>query len=362
VNDGTVDSAAATVTVTYGAANAPPSAGDGTLSVAAGQTVASILVASDPNASDTLSFAIITAPRKGSVVLTSSGSYSFTAAANASGTDTFTFKVTDGKVDSNVATVTVTLTPTNAPPSAGNGTLSVASGLSRVGTLSAPDPDGDAVTFKIVSAPALGTVVLTDPALGVFRYTPGVGAVGSDGFAFSASDGLVTSLRGNVALTIGPQGTVLPAESSTPVQALDVTVAVPKPQAGVVSGQLAAVNASGARLTFQVLKAPALGTLTVNSANGRFTYTPQSNANGIDTFVYRVTSAGVTSNAAVGKVLVGPQATPPSSTTPTVPTVPKVTSTRPAAGGGYDVWLLALALLLTIFRMSRSGVSPLFPR
>lgn len=356
VNDGTVDSVPASMTVTYSAPNAPPSAGDGTLSVAAGQTVASTLVASDPNATDALTYVVVTPPRKGTVVLPSatSGAFSFTAATNASGTDSFTFRVTDGKVDSNIATVAVTLTPVNAPPSAGNGTLSVASGVSRIGALSAIDPDGDAITFKIVSTPTAGTLTLTDPALGIFRYTPGVGAAATDSFAFTATDGIVTSKVGTVSLAIAPKGTVVPAEIATPIQALDVTVAVPNPKAGAVTGQLPAVNASGGRVTFQVLKAPALGTISVNAANGRFTYTPQVGAVGIDSFVYRVANGGVTSNAAVGKILVGSRATTAGDVPPTGGLdAAKPITARNSGGGGQGLWLMVLALPLLTAGRSR---------
>ena len=349
VNDGTVDSAPASMTVTYSAPNAPPSAGDGTLSVAAGQTVASTLVASDPNATDSLTYAVVTAPRKGTVVLPSatSGAFSFTAATNASGTDSFTFKVTDGKVDSNIATVAVTLTPLNAPPSAGNGTLSVASGVSRIGALSAIDPDGDAITFKIVSKPTAGTLTLTDPALGIFRYTPGVGAAEADSFSFTATDGIVASKVGTVSLAIVPKGTVVPADIATPIQALDVTLTIPNPKAGAVTGQLPTVNASGGRVTFQVLKAPALGTISVNAANGRFTYTPQVGAVGIDSFVYRAANGGVTSNAAVAKILVGSRAAAADDAPPTGGIdATQPTTARNSGGGGHGFWLMVLALPL----------------
>lgn len=43
-------------------------------------------------------------------------SLTYTPAANYNGTDSFTFKVNDGTVDSNVATVTITVTPVNDAP------------------------------------------------------------------------------------------------------------------------------------------------------------------------------------------------------------------------------------------------------
>ena len=60
---------------------------------------------------------------KGTATLTNTatGAFTYTPKPNANGTDSFTFQVNDGKADSNVATVTVTIDPVNDAPVASNG-------------------------------------------------------------------------------------------------------------------------------------------------------------------------------------------------------------------------------------------------
>ncbi len=61
-------------------------------------------------------------------------------------------------------------------------------GLSAYERLSAYDPDGDALTFEIVSYPENGAVRLTDAALGNYVYTPRDGYIGADRFSYVARD------------------------------------------------------------------------------------------------------------------------------------------------------------------------------
>ena len=56
------------------------------------------------------------------------------------------------------------------------------------GRLSAYDPDGDALVFEIVKAPANGSVLLTDREEGTYIYAPSSGFTGSDEFSYVARD------------------------------------------------------------------------------------------------------------------------------------------------------------------------------
>ncbi len=55
-------------------------------------------------------------------------------------------------------------------------------------TLCARDPEGDKLTYEIVSYPKHGTVALTDKASGAFTYTPYAGYSGKDSFEYVARD------------------------------------------------------------------------------------------------------------------------------------------------------------------------------
>ncbi|MGH8428591.1 MAG: cadherin-like domain-containing protein, partial [Gammaproteobacteria bacterium] len=76
------------------------------------------------------------------------------------------------------------------------GTLTTTENTAASGTLIASDPDGDALTYSIVTQPANGQVTLTDAASGAYTYTPNNGYRGADSFTFQASDG---TLESNVA-------------------------------------------------------------------------------------------------------------------------------------------------------------------
>ena len=68
------------------------------------------------------------------------------------------------------------------------------------GMLEGSDPDGDTLTFSLVSEPSLGTVnVNTD---GSYIYTPNLETVGSDSFQFAVSDGVNSQVTATVSITI----------------------------------------------------------------------------------------------------------------------------------------------------------------
>jgi VCBS repeat-containing protein len=76
----------------------------------------------DPDG-DPLTAALESGPSHGTVTLNADGSFDYTPDADFNGTDTFTYKANDGTADSNIATVTITVTPVNDAP-----TVTVAAG------------------------------------------------------------------------------------------------------------------------------------------------------------------------------------------------------------------------------------------
>ena len=63
---------------------------------------------------------MVTGPTKGTLSGTAPN-LTYTPNANANGADSFTFKANDGTVDSNIATVSITVTAVNDAPVASNG-------------------------------------------------------------------------------------------------------------------------------------------------------------------------------------------------------------------------------------------------
>ena len=90
------------------------------------------------------------------------GAFTYAPKSNANGTDSFTFQVNDGKADSNVATVTVTIDPVNDAPVASNGAASVVAGSSTTGALSATDIDSVSLTYQLSPTASKGAAVVTN--------------------------------------------------------------------------------------------------------------------------------------------------------------------------------------------------------
>ena len=103
------------------------------------------------------------------------------------GTDSFTYKVNDGELDSNISTVSVTINPVNDAPIANDMSLSLDRESSIDFTLDASDQDGDSLSKTIVSQPDNGTLV---PGAGLnYTYTPDSGYFGTDSFTYKVNDG-----------------------------------------------------------------------------------------------------------------------------------------------------------------------------
>ena len=214
-NDGLVDSLEATVTVDVTHVNHAP--------VAAGQSVSTLedtalpvaLTGSDVDG-DVLSFSIVSGPAHGSLTGTGA-SRTYTPQANYAGPDSFTFKVNDTSVDSNVATVSITVTPVNDTPVANNQSTSTPESTAKSVALTGSDLDGDALTFTVTAPPAHGTLTGTGASL---TYTPVAGYHGPDSFAFTVNDGVVVSAAATVSITVTP----VVVECSVPAPHVDVEV------------------------------------------------------------------------------------------------------------------------------------------
>ena len=191
--------------------DAPPTAGDDTLSAVAedsgGRIIAApTLLGNDtvaPDTGETLVIASVSNAVGGIVVLNGDGSVTFTPAANFNGPASFDYVVNDGTPGSNdTGHVTFNVTPVNDPPVAQNGSASVNKDTAINGTLSAADVDGDPLTFSRVAIAAHGTVTVN--ANGTFSYTPNADFNGNDSFTFKASDGSLDSNVATVSLTVNP--------------------------------------------------------------------------------------------------------------------------------------------------------------
>jgi VCBS repeat-containing protein len=120
-------SATQTVTVVIAGANDAPVPSAGDVETAKGGAVAGMLVATDIDAGDTLTFAAGPAgPANGTVAIGADGSFIYTPAPGFQGLDSFDFTVSDGQGGTSTSRVTVAVL---APSAAGSGGASVSLGI-----------------------------------------------------------------------------------------------------------------------------------------------------------------------------------------------------------------------------------------
>jgi hypothetical protein len=161
----------------------------------------------DPNG-DTLRAVLVTGPAHGSVELADDGSFTYTPMADFFGDDTFTYRASDGIIESEEATVTIEVDGVGDVPVAVDDSYLTAVGKARI--VAAPgvlvnddDPDGDALRAVLVGDLENGSLVLD--ADGSFRYTPVENFVGVDEFKYRASDDENLSNIATVTVEVGPQ-------------------------------------------------------------------------------------------------------------------------------------------------------------
>ena len=148
-------------------------------------------------------------PANGSVTVNGDGSFTYTPAANYNGADSFTYKVNDGALDSAPATVRLTITPVNDPPTISNVGDQTSTG-GAVGPLAVTvgdveDATGASLTLTAGSSnPALTTIALGGSS-GTNRtvtVTPVAGQTGQATITLTVSDGNGGTAQDTFVLTV----------------------------------------------------------------------------------------------------------------------------------------------------------------
>ena len=203
----------ATVTVTVTGVNDVPVAANDPVTTLEDTPVNIAVLANDIDVDNNpLTPSVVSGPAHGSLTVNADKTYTYTPAADYSGPDSFTYKVNDGTLDSNVATVTITVTAVNDAPEFADiddpagGPWEIDSvdefGVIR-GHINVTDPDGADLTFRVGVAPdpSIG-VIEVDEDTGDWTFTPTPAArldaeetPGEDGafFTIIADDGTATA-------------------------------------------------------------------------------------------------------------------------------------------------------------------------
>jgi hypothetical protein len=151
----------------------------------------------------------------------------YTPAANYTGSDSFAFLANDGTSDSNVATVTITVSSVNDPVIAADDAATVGedSGATAIGVLandSALPDTGETLTITAVTQGTNGSVAFTASSV---TYTPNPDTNGQDTFTYTISDGNGGTDTATVTVTITPVNDP-PVASAGDDQAVGVSATV----------------------------------------------------------------------------------------------------------------------------------------
>lgn len=237
----------------------------------------------DPDG-DPLEAQLVTGPSDGTLILGADGSLSYTPDPDFNGVDSFLYRASDGAAFGPDTEVTINVAPTNDTPVAApeefdlgeDSTLTV----SASGVLANDEEiDGDPLAAVLVAGPENGALTLNTD--GSFVYTPGLDFNGTDTFTYLATDGTVGSNTVLVTLTVNPL-------NDAPVGAPDVydvdedTTLSVDATAGVLSNdddnEMDPIHAV-------LVDGPDNGTVDFNP-DGSFSYTPDPDFNGVETFTY----------------------------------------------------------------------------
>jgi len=166
-----------------------------------------LLVATDADG-DPLTYSIVSLPVHGTL----SGAapdVTYSPFSDYNGADSFTFKANDGIVDSNVATVSITVLPVNDPPVATDDSATTLQDTPVIVAVLANDTDQDGDTLTIIALTQGSNGTVSDNGNGTVTYTPNIGFNGSDSFTYTISDGNGGLATATVGITVTPPAACL---------------------------------------------------------------------------------------------------------------------------------------------------------
>ncbi len=247
----------------------------------------------------------------GILSFSSNGSFEYVPNPNYFGVDTFTYQAYDGINYSNNATVTIVINSVNDHPIASNDSYVMSSNttlyIPSPGVLNNDyDPDNypNNLTAVIANHTVKGVINLSEN--GSFIYTPLEGFSGNDSFTYFAFDGMNYSTETHVNITIIDSNIPPVAVNDTYYEEKNSNLSINSP--GVLSNDYDP-DTSLDNLSVILISDVSNGSLLLH-ANGSFSYAPQLNFTGIDSFVYQVFDGENYSNNATVTITIVDQINP----------------------------------------------------
>jgi VCBS repeat-containing protein len=141
------------------------------------------------------------------------------------------------------------------------------------------DADADKLTAQLMSPVTHGSLSLN--ANGSFTYEPDTDYNGTDSFTYAAHDGVITGNVATVTINIAPVNDQPVSFNDTYATPEDVRLTIPA--TGILTNDL---DAEGDAMSALLVTDVSNGSLSLSS-DGSFTYTPNTNYYGNDSFTYR---------------------------------------------------------------------------
>ncbi len=243
---------------------------------------------SDPNG-DALTAILVDGVDHGTLTFNADGSFVYTPEQDYNGTDSFTYKASDGELESEVVTVTITINPVNDAPVAVDDAYTTAEDVILV--VAAPgvlandyDVDGDTLTATLRTGVSHGTLTLMSD--GSFTYLPDPDFFGTDSFTYNliTYPGTTSEWTDWATVTI----TVTPVNDAPVLDEIpDATI----PEMVLYTFTATATDVDSTNLTFSLINPPAGA--SINPTTGVFTWTPtEAQGPGVFTFTVKVCDDG----------------------------------------------------------------------
>ncbi len=262
-NDGSADSAPATISITITPVNDAPVATPQSLSVASYRNLSVTLAATDVDSS-IFTFRVSTQPQHGTLTGTAPNLV-YKSANGYVGTDSFRFIANDGALDSAAGLVSIQVTPAppnNLPTISINPTSVSVNEDDSVGIqITAADADGDSLSTSITSQVQHGVLTGQMPN---YTYAPSANYNGADSFIVQTDDGIDAPVSKTVAITVN-------SVNDAPV--LDAIGNQTVKEAASLTFSLSATDVDNDSLTYSVDSSLPAGA-SFNAQTKTFTWTP----------------------------------------------------------------------------------------
>ena len=287
-NDGTTDSNTATVSITVTAANDAGTFGGDTSGSGAedgGPITGTLTFTDTADGATSPNFTVTTDGTNGTATIDNSGNWSYTPNADFNGPDSFTVSVTDD--DGNVETQLISVTVTQVNDAGTFGGDTSGSGAEDGGPITGTLTFADAIdgftspNFTVTTDGTNGTATIDNS--GNWSYTPNADFNGPDSFTVSVTDddgNVETQLISVTVTQVNDAGTFGGDTSGSGAE-----------DGGPITGTLTFADAIDGFTSpnFTVTTDGTNGTATIDAVTGAWSYTPNADFNGPDSFTVSVT-------------------------------------------------------------------------